>query len=613
MNGEALVFGSLVPEEYRSSRAARRVMWAIIALHGGLLLLMLPDYFADNDLGFHISLARQYAEHGTYFWDHLNWAPTGRPNLQGPLLHVAIAGLGLLLGGDGWAFVRAFSLLAIFQWAAAMFTAVFFARRFGGDRAGLFAAALLSGSIYSAGSFFVGVPSGWLFVLTPWAIWFFLQERYWLSALFTAAVMYVHLGGSAVAPFGVFLAAVLTRRWRGLVRVGLITAVLTSPYLFHFLRHLDWYTGHRGHVAGSVATLIYVLAVPGLIWLATQPRRGLFLLVWAAAPVAWLFQDALRFFLQSTVVGAAIGGVFFAWLIHRYAGRRLRTALAAGLVALATVFPLSIPSLPVEIAWATGYGFPRELDWNEAEALARIVAEAELEEEIFSTYYNSLCGAMSVFTPVRQQGGHWGEVRPPVDPAAELSAGDKVYLLPIPPEDELLDRLGAAGLIRVFGGGNETSIVTLGEPRPLEETAPFVAEVVHDEAMWLAQNAVPNTMPPPADIFSDPDALPARRSQMAVQKTHAGRIQLAVLLYALATEADHPDVAAGVGRSAHGWGSVANFIGDETAIDYVDEARFEVFRENLRRFAEEVLILESQLLPSPELDEATDRLFDEFF
>jgi len=99
--------------------------------------------------------------------------------------------------------------------------------------------------------------------------------------------MYVHLGGSPVAPFGVFLAAVFTRDWRGLLKVGGLCALLTSPMLFHFLRYLDWYDGQRGHGAGSLAILTYLLA---------------------------------------------------------------------------TIFPLSIPSLPVELAWATGNGFPRELD-----------------------------------------------------------------------------------------------------------------------------------------------------------------------------------------------------------------------------------------------------------
>jgi asparagine N-glycosylation enzyme membrane subunit Stt3 len=194
--------------------------------------------------------------------------------------------------------------------------------------------------------------------------------------------MYVHLGGSPVAPFGVFLAALLTRDWKGLLKVGGICAVLAAPYLIHFFNYLDWYNGRRGHVAGDMATLSYLLAVPGLILLLRRPRENLFLLVWAVAPLAWFFQDRLRFFLQSSVVAAAIGAIFLAWLLQRLAGRKIHTAAVTIIVLVALVFPLSIPSLPIELAWAAGLGFPRELDWDEARTLAAVMEDADLGDRI---------------------------------------------------------------------------------------------------------------------------------------------------------------------------------------------------------------------------------------
>ena len=35
------------------------------------------------------------------------------------------------------------------------------------------------------------MPSGWIFILTPWAVDFFLRGAYGRSALLTSAVMYV--------------------------------------------------------------------------------------------------------------------------------------------------------------------------------------------------------------------------------------------------------------------------------------------------------------------------------------------------------------------------------------------------------------------------------------
>jgi len=607
---------SLVKEYYRDSRGARRALVLVVALHLVLLLLMLRDYFADNDLGFHISLARQFAEHNVYWWDFLNWAPTGRPNLQGPALHYGVALLGRLLGGDGWDYIHAFSVLAVAQWAAAVFTAAFFARRYGGDRAALFAVALLTGNVYSAASFFVGVPSGWIFILAGWAIFFFLERRYAEAVIMATATTYVHLGGAPVIAVGFILAGVLTRRWKAMVACGAATVILASPYIVHFLRHLSWYTGQRGHVAGSIALFTYALAGPGFVWLlATRRGRGagLFLLVWAAAPVAWLFQDSLRFLLQSTVVASTIAGVFFTWLITRFTGEEVQHWVTGAFVVLATLYPFAIPSLPVETAWAAGQGFPRELDWWEAEALAGVVEQDSLADRIFDPYYNSLCGAVAVFAPeVRQRGGHWGEVRPPVDPADTISAGSFVHMLPLPPDDSLLVEWDRNGLVTNHGGGRQTSLVTLPAPAGTAAFNPMLVDVIDREVEWLLANGRPNLFPPPATLFNVVERR-EHRDMLARQKAHIGRIQLAVLLYAFAVEGDDPDLAAGVRRSARGWGGVANFLGDETAMDYVDEARFRRFLVNLESFRDELQVMRTQPYPSPELDRATDRLFQDFF
>jgi hypothetical protein len=604
----------LVPESPERIPWARYTLWGILLLHGVLLLLMLRDYFADNDLGYHISLARQYAERGSYFWDHLNWAPTGRPNLQGPALHYGIGILGRILGGEGWDYVHAFSVLGIAQWSAAVFTAVYFARRFGGDLAALLAGALFTGNVQSAASFFVGVPSGWIFILSAWTLHFFLRERYARSGLFGALTAYVHLGGAPVVALGLILAGALTGRWRGLLKTGALTLVLASPYVIHFVMHLDWYNGQRGHVAGSVAFFTYALAAPGLIWLLFQRRRGLFLLLWAVAPLPWLFQDGLRFFLQSTVVASVIAGVFLTWVLLRLTSGRMRTSLVALLVMVGTIFPFQFPSLLVEGIWAAGRGFPRELDWREAEALAEAVREGGLGERIMDPYYDSMSGALSVFYPIHQRGGHWGEVRPPSDPADTVPPEAFVYMLPFPPDDPFLGEMEERGLVASHGGGRVTSIVTLTRPGTPDEIRVLVADVIREETEWLAREAVPNVFPDdPFRMLLHSEAMAPWRTRLEAQKAHAGRIQLAVLLYAYAIEDEDPDIAAGVRRSAGGWGSVANFIGDETALDYVDEERFQRFRENLRSFSREAQVLRTQLLPSPELGQATDRLFDEFF
>jgi len=213
---------------------------------------------------------------------------------------------------------------------------------------------------------------------------------------------------------------------------------------------------------------------------------------------------------------------------------------------------------------------------------------------------------------VRQRGGHWGEVRPPVDPADTISAGRFVHMLPLPPDDSLLAVWDRNGLVTNHGGGRQTTLVTLPSPAGTAAFNPMLVAVIDREIDWLLTHAHPNLFPPPATIFNVVE-IRDHRDMLAEQKAHIGRIQLAVLLYAFAVEGDDPDLAAGVRRSSRAWGGVANFLGDETAMDYVDEARFRRFLTNLEAFRGELQVMRTQAYPSPELDRATDRLFRDFF
>jgi len=94
---------------------ARRMTIAVVALHGIFPLFSLPDYFVSVDSGYHVSLACWYGEHGTAWWDHISYGPSGRPNLQGPLMHMAIGYLSRMLSGDGMDYVHANAILAFVQ------------------------------------------------------------------------------------------------------------------------------------------------------------------------------------------------------------------------------------------------------------------------------------------------------------------------------------------------------------------------------------------------------------------------------------------------------------------------------------------------------------------
>ncbi|HEV2446093.1 MAG TPA: hypothetical protein VGS58_09230, partial [Candidatus Sulfopaludibacter sp.] len=399
---------------------APRLTLAILALHGVLLLATLPDYFVSIDSGYHVSLARWYGEHGTAWWDHINYGPGGRPNLQGPLLHMAIGGLGRILGGGGMDYVRANAVLGYLQWAAAMFTVWFFARRYGGDWAALFAVALLSGALFASISFAVGIPSGWIFIFSSWAVWHFVEGRLALATLFTTCAIYTHLGGYAMAPLALIVAAVLMRRWKALAIVGGATAILTSPYTIHFLTHLEWYRGRRGDEALMLAPLIYAPAAIGIVRLLRHPRKNVFLVAWLAAPAAWIVQDYKRFLLQAPLVLAVIAGCELARL-REWIAPRFRTGFVACLLTLATLFPFTLPALAFELMWDFGPRSPRMLDWSEKKQLAEVIGRAGLNGRLVSAWNPTQCIALAVFVPMSFEYGHWVEVQPRVYAARKLS------------------------------------------------------------------------------------------------------------------------------------------------------------------------------------------------
>jgi len=608
----------MVPEilPRADSRVAREVMWSIVALNGILLLYSVPDYRVAIDAGYHISLAQQYAAHGAVWWDHINFGPGGRPNLQGPALHVAIAVLGLLFGGDPHAFILANALLGLLQWLAALLTVMYFARRLGGDFAALFTVALLAGSAYASGSFAIGIPSGWLFISIPWAIYFFLEERLILATLISALSCYVHLGGFVTAPVGITIAAVLARRWRPLVIVGVATALLTAPYSIHFLRNLAWYRGQHGHEALHFDLLIDLLAIAGIVFYLRRPANNPFLFAWTFSPLAWLLQDPNRFAAQSTLAGSVLGGLVLADLARRLSAPRLRAAFAAAMVALATLVPLGIPSLLAESTWDLGLKFPRSLDWERASDIADVIAHNHLNDRLAAVYQNSFGPAIAVFTPLVLQRGHWVEVQPKVDPALELSAGVKLYVVPLAPDDPVLRMMESRGLIGVWGGTPDTAVVTLlkrGDPDALR---PMVLQILEANADWLGDHASNNQLAPPAVLLKNigAAALQARRERMDVQRFHAGRMEMASLVYGYALEPAAPRGAKSFRNRALGFGEMSSFLSDDDPLGYISTDRHRRFRENMLALANALKDSKANdPFSTPQVVSVTDRLFDDYF
>jgi len=598
----------------REHRMARAVTWIIIGINFALLALALGDYRAVPDSGYHISLAQWYAHHGVAWWDHINYGPIGRPNLQGPGLHVAIAALGLLLGGWPGEFILANSILGLAQWCAAIATVHYFARRFGGDIAAMFAVALIAGAGFASGSFYICIPSGWVFIAAPWAILFFLDGRLVLATAVTSAACYTHLGGYLTVPVGIFVAAAIERRWSALIKVGIATAIVTSPYTIHFLANLSWYRGRHGHEALRLDPMLDFLSLAGFVWAVTRKERSSFLIAWALAPATWILQDYTRFVLQSALAGSVLAGLMLADLVMLMRSRGARVAFASVIVAFAALFPFGVPAVAAEGSWIAGAHFPLLLDWSRARAMANVIDRNHLNDELLSVYYPSFGPAIAVFTPAVLEKGHWVEVQPPHDLADDLSAGVKTYVVPLAPNDPMLLDLQNRGWLKVYGGDGDTCVLRLAERPAVDAAQNLFLNTVAENARWLSEHARNNNMPPAHELIAlaTRAGVEARRRWTDEQRFHAARMETAMLVYAFTDEPTNPSRAKGLRRGAAGFGMVAAFLSDGDPVGFVDDARHQRLRDNMAALACVTDDARSGRANDSQIKAAFDKMFDQY-
>jgi len=560
----------------------RVATWLLVGLHFVLLAAALGDYRVSVDSAYHVALARQYGTHGSYFWDDIHYAPAHRPNLQGPAVHVVVGALGRVLGGSGDDYVTANAIVALLGWLAAMATLIHFARREGGDRAALLGVAVLSGSAFASGSFSVNLPSGWLFVLTPWAIAAFLKDRLLVAALLTSAACYTHLGGFLTAPLGLAIAALLSGRWRALLRTAIAVVLLTAPYWIHFLRGLPWYVGRKGDTAWMIDPLVAVFWLIGLV--AAIRRRNLFLIAWATAPLAWLLQDASRFLLQGSLAGTALGGIAIAGWLERWRAKRLATAATVTIVLLATVFPLGPPALGAEALWLRAR-FPRMLDWDELRRAAAALPPTVDEGKLVHGYAVYVVSALAAWRDIEGERGHWVEVQPQPDPVNEVSAGDKVYVLALPPGDPHLRALEARGWLEVHGGGAWLSVSSLRAAPPLADARAALDATLATEAAWIAASCEHNAMGDIVALVADPATLERRRELRGACRTRVARIQLSVLEYCFALEASDAARARACRIAARAIGWMSALVADEATLDFRTAATHARMRVDMAQVA----------------------------
>jgi hypothetical protein len=171
------------------------------------------------------------------------------------------------------------------------------------------------------------------------------------------------------------------------------------------------------------------------------------------------------------------------------------------------------------------------------------------------------------------------------------------------------------GLIRVYGGNSDIAVVDslkAADPKMIE---PDIAKILADNAEWLGENAVNNKMPAATELrhLVRKSALVARRIKMDQQRFHAGRMEIACLVYAYAMEKNSPESAHKLRNAARGFGAIASFLSDGDPVGYIGDARHAQFRSDMIAFAAAIRESPQGSLETPDVRHTTAKLFDDYF
>ncbi|HIE50333.1 MAG TPA: hypothetical protein EYP85_01120 [Armatimonadetes bacterium] len=301
------------------------------------------------DMWYHLSIAKVIQETGQVpGWDWWELAPTGRPHLYPPLLHLLLAGVSWPSGDV----IQGARLLQALFYPTSLTTTWYAARWISGSsRLALLTLLIASMDLMHLALMVMIIAACLVEILLPVLMVTVLAQRRWASIFLLTAIFYTHLGVPWFVVLGLLLFAWRFKDYRRLVGevVGL-AVLLYLPWLTRVLTYADWIYASRvdlsapqrlipvGPLALQNVHLVFIpAALYGLKHLdRRQPRSALYLWMWVGfAP--FLLTYGGRFFGHTIALWSFLAALGLQRLLPPQP-TRLRLA---GVLAL-TLLPLPI-------------------------------------------------------------------------------------------------------------------------------------------------------------------------------------------------------------------------------------------------------------------------------
>lgn len=211
-----------------------------------------------SDTWYHVGVAKRFIENGGITaWDWWNYAPTGRPHLYPPLLHLIISTLGSFTHN----IILASQLCAATFMPLSLLTIWYAARRILNPQAALLAVLLVLTDMMHFIVMEAHIAGCLINIMLPLLMITFLSRRMWLSILLMTLMLYSHLGFPVCVILGLLLFGVKYRSYLRLAfKVVFISLIFYTPWLSHVLHYLDWLPvlGNKG-MPGSIVNKLFSL------------------------------------------------------------------------------------------------------------------------------------------------------------------------------------------------------------------------------------------------------------------------------------------------------------------------------------------------------------------